>query len=582
MENHNASIANTEANNIIAIYELAVERYRSGDYHGAITAYNRVIEIESNNAELYYSRGISKHQIEDYNGAIFDYTQAIKIDPSNSNVYNNRGLALSQIGSHQEAIADLTDALRLNPDDADGYYNRGFVYEAMADYEKAIADYTEALKINPGYYLADERREQILILINSHLTEFPENNVTETPQTDVKIEQFPAVLENSTNSAKPHAKKLLNPSSRKGLGIEKIRQIFKSIFLGKRKRKLIKTINHEQTLAMIFLIVMCSFLILHNLDRPRLLILHSYSKDYSWVTDQNQGMQRIFQHKVSYPIKEHYLDTKNKPYPKYMKRAGREAKELIERWKPDLIIACDDDAQMLVGKYFVDNPHIKIVFTGIQGNYKKYGYDIANNVTGIFEKVSTHGVKETLMELNKNRAVKLTKIFHLSDKSTYSQFVINEITSFDWQPFELVNSAEYETFEDWKNAVKKANNEADILLITNYHTIRRSAQDKSIVSPKEIIEWTEANSTLPGIGGWGFYVEDGGMLAVGISPYEQGEIAAQIAVDILTGKKQIQKISPQNGKQYIFYMRETNMKEHQLKLPPIYEAFARATNHYFE
>ena len=176
----------------------------------------------------------------------------------------------------------------------------------------------------------------------------------------------------------------------------------------------------------------------------------------------------------------------------------------------------------------------------------------------------------------------VTRIFHLSDQSTYSQFVKTEITSFDWQPFKLVNSSEYKTFEDWKNAIKKANNEADILLITNYHTIRRSAQDKSIVTPKEIIEWTEANSTIPGIGCWGFYVEDGGTLAVGVSPYEQGETAAKIAVDILAKKTQIQKISPQTGRQYIFYMRKTKMEEHELKLPPMYEAFARATNHYFE
>ena len=349
-----------------------------------------------------------------------------------------------------------------------------------------------------------------------------------------------------------------------------------------RNGKLIQIINHERTLAMIFLIVLCSFLILHNGQKPRLLILHSYYKDYSWVRDQNEGMQRILKDKVSYIVKEHYLDTKRKPYPEYMERAGREARELIERWKADLIIACDDDAQELVGKYFVNDPKIKIVFTGIQGNYAKYGYDTANNVTGLIEKVAVNGIKETLMELNKNREVKLTKIFHLSDKSNYSQFVRKEITFFNWQPFELVNSAEYKTFEDWKNAVKKANDEADILLITNYHTIRRSAEDKSIVPSQEIIEWTEANSSLPGIGAWGFYVEDGGMLAVAVSPYEQGETAAQIAVNILEGKKRIQTISPQTGQQYILYMREEKLKEHRLRLPSIYEAFARANNSYFE
>jgi ABC-type uncharacterized transport system substrate-binding protein len=356
------------------------------------------------------------------------------------------------------------------------------------------------------------------------------------------------------------------------------------IFQFKRNgENLIKIINHERTLAMIFLIILSTFLILHNAHKPRLLILHSYAKDYSWVTNQNEGMQRIFTDKISYIIKEHYLDTKRKPYPEYMKRAGREARELIEGWKPDLIIAGDDDAQELVGKYFVNDPKIKIVFTGVQADYKKYGYDTANNVTGILEKVSVNGIKETLMELktNSNPEVKLTKIFHLSDKSTYSQSVLKEIKSFNWQPFELVSSSEYETFEDWKNGVEKANNTADILLITNYHTIRRSAQDESIVPAREIIQWTQANSNLPGIGAWGFYVEDGGMLAVAVSPYEQGEVAAKIAVNILEGKKQIQTIPIQTNQQYILYMREASMKEHKLKLPSIYEAFARANKHYF-
>ncbi|MGK7873409.1 MAG: hypothetical protein AB4426_08865, partial [Xenococcaceae cyanobacterium] len=94
------------------------------------------------------------------------------------------------------------------------------------------------------------------------------------------------------------------------------------------------------------------------------------------------------------------------------------------------------------------HPKIKIVFTGIQSNYEKYGYDTANNVTGIVEKVSTNGLKETLMAFNSNLEVKLTKIFHLSDKSTYSKFVRKQINFFNWQPFNLVSFAEYETFEE--------------------------------------------------------------------------------------------------------------------------------------
>ncbi len=359
--------------------------------------------------------------------------------------------------------------------------------------------------------------------------------------------------------------------------------MFNEEFLSQTQRKrLMSIINHERTLAMIFLTILCGFLIVHNLDKPRLLILHSYALDYSWVTGQNEGMQRVLKNQNTYLIKEHYLDTKNKPYPDYMERAGKEARNLINRWKPNVIIACDDDAQKLVGQFFVDDPNIKIVFTGIQGDFAKYGYENASNVTGIFEKVSVEGIKQTLIELNKNQGIKIEKIFHLSDTSNYSRFVKKEITSFDWQPLSLVNSAEYKTFEDWKQQIKRANQEADILLITNYHTLRRSPEDKSIVTPQEIIEWTENNSSIPGISSWGFYVEDGGMLAVGVSPYEQGEIAAKIAVNILDEKQEFASIKPQTGKQYILYMRKSKMNQYRLKLPTIYEAFARATNHYFD
>ncbi|NES80887.1 MAG: hypothetical protein F6K10_05490 [Moorea sp. SIO2B7] len=351
-----------------------------------------------------------------------------------------------------------------------------------------------------------------------------------------------------------------------------------------RNGKLIQIINHERTLAMIFLIVLCSFLILHNAQKPRLLILHSYATDYSWVTAQNEGMQRILKDKTSYIVKERYLDTKRKPYPEYMKRAGQNVKKLIKRWKPNLIIACDDNAQILVGKYFVNDPNIKIVFTGVQGDLKKYGYDTANNVTGIREKLPAKAIKETLNDINKSLEKNYKRIFFITHSTTHSQFVVDYVNKFEWEPFELVSAAEYKTFEDWKKAVQEAEDKADVLLIGGYKSIRHSEQGKSVVCYRDILEWTEANSRLLKIGTRWFYVEDGGMISVGISPYEQGEEAAKMAVKILDEKTKIEEISIKNPQQYLVSMREKKMKEYDpnLKLPSIYEAFARATNKYFQ
>jgi len=54
--------------------------------------------------------------------------------------------------------------------------------------------------------------------------------------------------------------------------------------------------------------------------------------------------------------------------------------------EPDVLIAVDDNAQKYAAKYFVNHPRIKIVFSGINGSVQPYGYDTANNVTGILER----------------------------------------------------------------------------------------------------------------------------------------------------------------------------------------------------
>lgn len=327
----------------------------------------------------------------------------------------------------------------------------------------------------------------------------------------------------------------------------------------------------------LFLVCALIFFTYGNLKKPRVLILHSYSTNFTWVQGINEGLQRVLT-KKPYKIQYHYMDTKRHPNREFKEKAANIAIQKITDWDPNIIITIDDNAQSLVAQKYINNPKIKIVFTGVNAEPEAYGFDQANNASGLLERIPFESIKEAFVQiLPKDHR----RILHYSDSSPTSQAVHREIDKFNWKPIKLVEHTQLDTFEQWKKAITTANEKGDFLFITHYHTLKRSLEDLTIVPPKEVMEWTMEHSPLPDIGCWGFYVDDGGMLALGVSPYEQGEVAAQMTVDILDHQKQSTELGIKTSYLYVTYLRESRLKKYKVKLPKVYESFARATNNYY-
>ncbi|MDC1493163.1 tetratricopeptide repeat protein, partial [Flavobacteriaceae bacterium] len=60
----------------VSFGQTAKEYFNSGydkdevkDFYGAISDYNKAIELDPNYAKAYYNRGLSKDDLKDYNGA---------------------------------------------------------------------------------------------------------------------------------------------------------------------------------------------------------------------------------------------------------------------------------------------------------------------------------------------------------------------------------------------------------------------------------------------------------------------------------------------------------------------------------
>ncbi len=336
----------------------------------------------------------------------------------------------------------------------------------------------------------------------------------------------------------------------------------------------------------IFFVTLVAAVLWINVTRPRILVLHSYDLDYVWVGDVNEGLSRVFDKHSWIDVYYHYMKTKKKSGKEHLRRAGLAARNAIDTISPDVILTMDDYAQRLAGKFYVGDPDIKIVFGGINGSIEPYGYEGATNVTGIVERKPARAIKEVVVFLNEvglvgSKGQPVRGLF-LADNSHSTHRDAGYLETVDWSPMRYLGVRFVKTWDAWKEAVEGMDGQTDVLLVGGYRILRRNPVEKWFVPPEEVMKWTEANAPVPVIGMNVFNTEEGAMVSVGVSPYEQGETMARMAVDIIEQGTPPSAIPVRTSQQYVISLRQSAMKRRGIEMPRVFEAFARATNNYFE
>jgi ABC-type uncharacterized transport system substrate-binding protein len=249
-----------------------------------------------------------------------------------------------------------------------------------------------------------------------------------------------------------------------------------------------------------------------------------------------------------------------------------------------VLIAVDDLAQKLAAKYFVNDPQIQIVFAGVNGSVEPYGYNNAMNVTGIFERKQLHAVKETILALEskKDNPIPNPKIIYVLDASSSLQQDLSLIDNYSWLPVDYSGSYVAENYVNWQQVIEEEGSKVDYIIVANYRKLPKTENDPTFANPKEVMAWTDKNAKVPVIGINSFNVEDGATISVGVSPFEQGTVAATMAEAILEQKIKANSIPMIESKQYIIAIRESSLKMKHMQLPSVYEAFGRATDNYIE
>jgi hypothetical protein len=337
-------------------------------------------------------------------------------------------------------------------------------------------------------------------------------------------------------------------------------------------------------LVAMFLALSTTFIISQNLHRERILIVNGADPASGFTRRVDYGLRRVFRNVENRTIRWDYMGTEAAADLTTEARLGEVERRRVEKFGPTVIIAVGDDALEYVGKVYADRPGVSVVFTAISGNLAQYGFTGTSNVTGITMSTPYAAARDTLIAANGSRRTHpIQRIFHLTvDRGSYERWE-QGIQRFDWAPLQLVGSRTVATFDDWKAAVVRADSVSDAIVTGLHEGLRRSKADPSLASAHEIVQWTETHSSIPVLGLDASFAENGGLVAVGPSPYEEGQVAAEFALAILNRHVPAASLGTRRrSEQYVVALRRRAMKKRHFELPEVYWALAQASDQSYE
>ncbi len=120
-----------------------------------------------------------------------------------------------------------------------------------------------------------------------------------------------------------------------------------------------------------------------SLAGKKVLYIDSYHEGYGWSDGITNGVTGAFKDS-GVELKIIRMDTKRNTDDAFKKEAALKAKAVIEAFKPDVVIASDDNAsKYLIAPYYKDAA-LPFVFCGVNWDAGVYGYPF-KNVTGMVE-----------------------------------------------------------------------------------------------------------------------------------------------------------------------------------------------------
>ena len=251
----------------------------------------------------------------------------------------------------------------------------------------------------------------------------------------------------------------------------------------------------------------------------RVLFIDSYHPTYSWSAGIIDGARSVFLSE-NIEMRIFSMNSKNNSDPDSIEQAAMEARAIIDSWKPDLLIASDDNASKFLIEPYYKNTSLPVVFCGVNWDASDYGYPY-KNATGMEEVSLIKSLPKQLAQHAKGKRLGILSGDALSDRKNVSNYTKKAGVVFDKIIY-------VKDVEQWKTAYLRLQTEVDMLIIENSKSIigwQNETMHQFILQQTIIPTGTTQARMIP-------YV----LLGFLQVPQEQGQYAAQTALRILAGE----------------------------------------------
>jgi len=286
------------------------------------------------------------------------------------------------------------------------------------------------------------------------------------------------------------------------------------------------------------LILLIVLIPIANIQAARCLWVSSYASGYAWEDGIERGIRSVLRDKCE--IKKFSMNTRVNKSPEFARHQAILAKQMIASYKPDVVIASDDNvSKYLVSPYFKDS-QVPFVFCGINWTVEEYGYPF-ENTTGIIEVDPIQPLIETIKS---DWTIKFGTVFILNSNTNTARKSAKNLGIYFNQSGIKTQAYFAQDFADWKKGFLLGQN-YDVSLLMNYSGI----SDWNSKQAKAFVQKMGKKITVS----FHNWMSPYAMVLFTKQAEEQGEWAGHMALEILAGVKpmNIPIITSQRWDEYI-------------------------------